>query len=97
MGNNSMHLAAYKGWQEAVEKLNKADETLKIAQNNVGVTPLMYAARSKNFGIVKFLIEQGVNPKIVNKSGWNILHYSCHFGVFEGNHLIIFTYSWVGW
>ena len=31
-GMNFMHLAAYKGWQEAVEKLNAVDATMKNAR-----------------------------------------------------------------
>ena len=92
MANNFMHLAASKGWQEAVEKLNTVDETLKNAQANNGVTPLMCAAGGKNFGIVKFLLEQGANPKLVDKYSKNILHHSCYFGDLQGNHWFIFTY-----
>ena len=89
MGDNFMHLAAYKGWQEAAEKLNKVDETMKDDQNNNGRTPLMYAMLGRNSGIVKFLLEQGANPKLVNDYGCNILHYSCYFGDLQGNHLFI--------
>ena len=96
-GNNFMHLAVIKGWQEAVEKLNKADETLKNAQMNRGITPLMNAAVGKNSEIVRFLLEQGANPKIVNKEDENILHYLCINGDLQGNHLFIYTYPWVGW
>ena len=89
-GMNFMHLAAFKGWQEAVEKLNKVDGTMKNAQTNVTKdTPLMYAADGKNSGIVRFLLEQGANPKIVNKMGGNILHYLCMFGDLQGNHLFL--------
>ena len=88
-GDNFIHLAAFQGWQEAVEKLNKVDETMKNAQKNNGVTPLMNAAYGKNSGIVRFLLEQGANPKIVNKMGGNILHYLCMFGDLQGNHLFL--------
>jgi ankyrin repeat protein len=91
-GYNFMYLAAFNGWQEAVEKLNKADETLKNAQANDVVTPLMYAAAGKKTGIVRYLLEQGANPKLVNMFGWNILHYSCYHGDLQGNHLFILTY-----
>ena len=97
-GLNFMHLAAFKGWQEAVEKLNKVDQTMKNAQTNVTKdTPLMAAAAGKNSGIVRFLLEQGANPKIVNKEGKNFLHYLCIYGDLQGNHLFIYTYPWVGW
>ena len=91
-GDNFIHLAAFQGWQEAVEKLNKVDETMMNAENKDGRTPLMYAARGENSGMVRFLLEQGANPKIVNIDGWNILHYSCFHEHLEGNHLFIFTY-----
>merc|ERR1719162_1078499 len=68
-GDNFMHLAAFKGWQEAVEKLNKVDETMKNAQTNYGDTPLIYAAYGENSGIIKLLLEQGANPKIVDDDG----------------------------
>ena len=97
MDDNFMHLAAYKGWQEAVEKLNKVHETMKDDQNNNGRTPLMYAMLGRNSGIVKFLLEQGANPKLVDIYGKNILHHSCYFGDLQGNHWFIFTYLWVGW
>jgi len=90
IGDNFMHLAAIKGWQEAVEKLNKVDETMKNAQMKDGVTtPLMYAAIGKNSGIVKFLLEQGANPKIVDALGSNILHYSCTFGDLQGVKMLV--------
>ena len=92
MGDNFMHLAAFKGWQEAVEKLNKVDETMKNVQMNDGSTPLMYAMLGRNSGIVKFLLEQGANPKLVDKYSKNILHHSCYFGDLQGNHWFIFTY-----
>ena len=91
-GANFMHVAAFKGWQEAVEKLNQADETLKNAQGNLGITPLMDAAAGKNSGIVRYLLEQGANPKLVDIDGSNILHYSCFYGDLQGNHLFILTY-----
>ena len=91
-GYNFMYLAAFNGWQEAVEKLNKADETLKNAQANDGVTPLMNAACRKKSGIVRYLLEQGANPKLVDIDGSNILHYSCFYGDLQGNHLFILTY-----
>ena len=91
-GYNFMYLAAFNGWQEAVEKLNQADETLKNAQENDGVTPLMAAAAGKNSGIFRYLLEKGANPKLVNNAGLNILHHSCIFGDLQGNHLFILTY-----
>ena len=99
-GNSFMHLAVEKGWQEVVEKLIKVDETLLNVQGNRGYTPLMCYTGDrvgKNSGIVRFLLEQGANPKIVDVDGWNILHYSCCFGDLQGNHLFILTKLWVGW
>merc|ERR550534_3246463 len=62
---------------------------MKNAQTNNGETPLMYAVIGKNFGIFRFLLEHGANPKIINTDGWNTLHYSCYFGDLQGVKMLV--------
>ena len=88
-GNFGMNINEEDG--DEMTPLNKVDGTMKNAQTNGGFTPLMCAALGKNSSIVRFLLEQGANPKVVNKIGWNILHFLCAFGDLQGNHLFIFT------
>merc|ERR1719464_155205 len=84
-----MHLAARKGWQEAVEKLEKVDETMKRAQGWNGTTPLMYATIGKSLEIFRFLLEQGANTQLVDEGGKNVLHMSCLFGDLQGVKMLV--------
>ena len=60
------------------------DMTLKemmsqLGRDSVGgeYTPLMIAARSEHFQVVKYLIEQGeADPNIANSYGMNVLHWA---------------------
>ena len=94
-GFNLMHVAVTFGWQDIVEALNNADPAMKDSVSDIGNTPAMQACVFKKTGIVKFLLEQGADPKIVNDTGSNLLHYACTHGVLQGNHsfIQILTYS----
>ena len=94
-GLNFMHIAAEKGWQDVIEKLNEVDPALKDAQDDFGTTPSMIAAFNKKTGIVRFLLDQGADVSLVNDEGFNLLHYAAYYGVMQGNHFFIhfLTYS----
>ena len=50
----------------------------KIGKDSNGfkTTPLMTAASNEQFQIVKYLMEKGVDHTIVNRHGWNALHWA---------------------
>ena len=88
-GNTFMHVAGVKGWQDVIVKLNEVDPAMKDAQSDIGTTPAMNAALYKKTGIVKYLLDQGANPSIVNDIGHNLLHYAVENGVLQGNQIVL--------
>ena len=52
----------------------------KDKANNIGWTALTYAAHQGHFGVVEFLLEDGVNLTKVTTTGHTALHLAAHEG-----------------
>lgn len=74
--------------------LEKAGEYLEKGANpnatdELGRTPLHWAAWNGHTGIVKILIEEGANPNATDNDGWTPLHYAASDGQIEAAKLLI--------
>lgn len=46
------------------------------AKQNIGVTPLMQAVRSRNLALVKFLLDKNADINVADDNGDTALHYA---------------------
>lgn len=58
-------------------------------RNNVGRTPLMFAASCGNNNIVKALLSMGVDISAVDKHGRTALHWACRCGKEEAVEILL--------
>jgi len=49
-------------------------------RNDVGYTPLIFAAHENNLDAVQKLINHGSDPSRVEADGWSALHFACDYG-----------------
>ncbi|XP_046359210.2 ankyrin-3-like isoform X1 [Haliotis rufescens] len=73
-----LHVACRSGHVEIAERLLEIIPIDDIDCN--GMTPLMFAVKSKCFDMVDFLVEHGANMNIRNNHGQTTLHTSAWFG-----------------
>ncbi|XP_067653397.1 myotrophin-like [Haliotis asinina] len=53
------------------------------------LTPVMVAARWRHRDVVEFLVGRGANVSLVDKNGYNILHWACYKGDLETVKLVL--------
>jgi len=82
-GGTDMHVAAFEGRVDRIEKLLKKDKTECDRQDNVGQSPLMVAAYRGYFKIVKRLIEAKADTWASDKWGHDPLMLAAHNGHLE--------------
>jgi ankyrin repeat protein len=88
LAGSSIHAAEIHTAVEAedmakLEQILAGNPDLVNMQDNVGVTPLHYAAGLNNTNLVEYLISKGANVKAASKQGWTPLHWAAHMNAAE--------------
>ncbi|XP_045198129.2 alpha-latrocrustotoxin-Lt1a-like [Mercenaria mercenaria] len=78
-----LHEASFHGQSEMVKYLTVNNPTLLSIVNESGYTVLFGAAIRGNIEILKFLIDNGVEPKVASLDGSTVLHESAYCGKLE--------------
>jgi ankyrin repeat protein len=73
-----LHLAAYFGLEEALQKL-WCTCGIDIDERN-GRTPLSYSAENGHEAVVKLLLENGASVNIADSRGWTPIIHAIQFG-----------------
>lgn len=79
-GNNALHFAAQAGKDEVLAELLRQEKIDINSGNNLGTTALMLAAFNGSPHAVQRLLDNGADPRTVDKQGWNALHSSASCG-----------------
>eukprot|EP00941_MAST-03F_sp_MAST-3F-sp1_P005436 g5436.t1 len=73
-GKTALHIAAWTGRLDAVQRLLKVKGNIKSLQCKKGRTPIHWASDHGHLEIVKVLVRAGVDPLQRTRSGLTILH-----------------------
>ncbi|KAK7973959.1 hypothetical protein PG989_015807 [Apiospora arundinis] len=84
-----VHLAAIEGLSQYVLHLSQIKGIQLDEPDGDGRTPLSYAAEHGHVQIVSHLLEQGVNPELVDEKGMSPLHHSSSERHFEISKLLL--------
>ncbi len=93
-GATALHIAARRGNLEICKILVESGANVNIADNE-GWTPLMRAALAKNADLIKFLINQGSNPKKMNLVGETVIINSASSGCSACLEQLLSSYNFV--
>jgi len=66
--------------KDIVELCKSKGVDLSVSARKSGLTPLMLAASFNDIEMMKFLIEQGANPKTKDRYGMNAIDYATKLG-----------------
>ena len=83
IGNSALQLACKRRSLDVVKTLFN-NSNIKDTINNadkIGVTPLIEATKRNNFEIVEFLLYNGADPSIKDKTGSTALKYATEYGI----------------
>ena len=75
-GNTLLHLSAEQANIDNVKMLVEEFNANIEARNDLGETPLMFAATSKNILVIEYLVTSDINIDAVNNKGESALFYS---------------------
>ncbi|KAH0559956.1 hypothetical protein GP486_003522 [Trichoglossum hirsutum] len=89
-GRTALHFAAEKGYEQLVRLLldTSSDQDIEIDLDSI----LLLAARNGHAGIVKFLLERGVDPNAAGDNGVTALHESA-IGGFDSTVLLLLEHG----
>jgi ankyrin repeat protein len=74
-GYSSIHYAARRGNLKVLKYLvSKNGDINKVAENDIGETPLLLSIDSGDLSVTHYLASRGADPSICNKYGFNALH-----------------------
>jgi len=97
LGWSPLHYAATKGHIRMMRLLIENDAYLDAESPN-GTTPLMMAARYGTPSAVKLLLEEGADPRIQNKLGFDALEFAKHSlnpqSQDAKEYILAFLHSW---
>lgn len=80
-GNTVLHILASLGQTKMIMRLLKRYPSLDVLGPGFGyLTPLHYAAEAGHADTVKFLLQQGADPRCVDATGWTPVHWACRSG-----------------
>lgn len=71
------HAAANNQWRTCEYLISRGSNVNEMLAP-VNATPLLWAARHGHVYIVKLLLDNGANPKIIDNSGFGLLHLAVH-------------------
>ena len=82
-------VAAMEGNLPVLKAYLSGDRNLLNGRNESGLTPLHLAAWKGHADVVKFLLDQGADPNVVENSGDTPLHYAASWGFVDCARLLL--------
>ncbi|XP_067654199.1 uncharacterized protein [Haliotis asinina] len=83
-----LYYASMRGDLETVKRI-LAEGDVDINYRGDSMTPVMWAAWKGHSDVVEFLVGEGADVSLVDRGGYNVLHWACYNGHLETVKLIL--------
>jgi ankyrin repeat protein len=88
-GWTALHYAVQESYLEAAQVLIEDFKVNIDSRTNFNKTPFHFACRKGDNALIRYLLDQGANPTVVDRDGYTPLHYLCEIENYEMIKLIL--------